>query len=296
MSNTPVLVDEAMSVISAGPHAGEEHLRRAEELLRPVGKVLRIPESQQDAAAALSGSGPAYVYFLVEAMVDAGILLGMPRGTALEMVTQAVFGAATMLRESGEHPVIPREAVTSPGGTTISAVRELERHGVRAAFLAAIEAARDPGGELRRRRAAAAPRPAPRTAPGVSVAGGLHHAMRGMASGFCVYNDPAIAIRWLLGQGAERIAYVDVDVHHGDGVEAAFWDDPRVLTISLHEHPMTLFPGTGVPDDNGGPGAEGMAVNVALPAGTGGAGRLRAVAAVGAPLLRAFRPPAPVTP
>jgi len=148
MSNTPVLVDEAMSVISAGPHAGEEHLRRAEELLRPVGKVLRIPESQQDAATALSGSGPAYVYFLVEAMVDAGILLGMPRGTALEMVTQAVFGAATMLRESGEHPVILREAVTSPGGTTISAVRELERHGVRAAFLAAIEAARDRGAEL----------------------------------------------------------------------------------------------------------------------------------------------------
>jgi pyrroline-5-carboxylate reductase len=148
MSNTPVLVDEAMSVISAGPHAGEEHLRRAEELLRPVGKVLRIPESQQDAATALSGSGPAYVYFLVEAMVDAGILLGMPRGTALEMVTQAVFGAATMLRESGEHPVILREAVTSPGGTTISAIRELERHGVRAAFLAAIEAARDRGAEL----------------------------------------------------------------------------------------------------------------------------------------------------
>ena len=148
MSNTPVLVDEAMSVISAGPHAGEEHLRRAEELLRPVGKVLRIPESQQDAATALSGSGPAYVYFLVEAMVDAGILLGMPRGTALEMVIQAVYGAATMLRESGEHPVILREAVTSPGGTTISAIRELERHGVRAAFLAAIEAARDRGAEL----------------------------------------------------------------------------------------------------------------------------------------------------
>jgi pyrroline-5-carboxylate reductase len=148
MSNTPVLVDEAMSVISAGAHAGEEHLRRAEELLRPVGKVLRIPESQQDAATALSGSGPAYVYFLVEAMVDAGILLGMPRGTALEMVTQAVYGAATMLRESGEHPVILREAVTSPGGTTISAIRELEKHRVRAAFLAAIEAARDRGAEL----------------------------------------------------------------------------------------------------------------------------------------------------
>jgi pyrroline-5-carboxylate reductase len=148
MSNTPVLVDEAMSVISAGAHAGEEHLRRAEELLRPVGKVLRIPESQQDAATALSGSGPAYVYYLVESMVDAGILLGMSRSAALEMVTQAVYGAATMLRESGEHPVILREAVTSPGGTTISAIRELEKHGVRAAFLAAIEAARDRGREL----------------------------------------------------------------------------------------------------------------------------------------------------
>ena len=148
MSNTPVLVDEAMSVISAGAYARPEHLARAEELLRPVGKVLRIPESQQDAATALSGSGPAYVYFLVEAMVDAGILLGMPRGTALEMVIQAVYGAATMLRETGEHPVILREAVTSPGGTTISAIRELEVHGVRAAFLAAIEAARDRGQEL----------------------------------------------------------------------------------------------------------------------------------------------------
>jgi acetoin utilization protein AcuC len=124
----------------------------------------------------------------------------------------------------------------------------------------------------------------------VNVAGGLHHAMRAMASGFCVYNDPAIAIRWLLGQGAERIAYVDIDVHHGDGVQAAFYDDPRVLTISLHEHPMTLFPGTGLPGESGGPGAEGMAVNVALPAGTGDAGWLRAFEAVVPPLLRAFRP------
>jgi pyrroline-5-carboxylate reductase len=148
MSNTPVLVDEAMSVISAGSFASERHLAAAEDLLRPVGKVLRIPESQQDAATALSGSGPAYVYYLVESMVDAGILLGMPRRTALEMVTQAVYGAATMLRDSGEHPVILREAVTSPGGTTISAIRELERHGVRAAFIAAIEAARDRGKEL----------------------------------------------------------------------------------------------------------------------------------------------------
>src|SRR5260370_20695601 len=92
MSNTPVLVDEAMSVISAGAHAGEEHLRRAEELLRPVGKVLRIPESQQDAATALSGSGPAYLYYLVDSMADAGILLGMARGAALEMGIQAAYG------------------------------------------------------------------------------------------------------------------------------------------------------------------------------------------------------------
>ena len=143
-----MLVNQAMSVISAGQYAGEEHLRRAEALLQPVGEVLRIPESQQDAATALSGSGPAYVYFLVEAMVDAGILLGVPRGNAIEMVTQAVYGAATMLRRTGEHPVILREAVTSPGGTTISAIRELEKHGVRAAFLAAIESARDRGRDL----------------------------------------------------------------------------------------------------------------------------------------------------
>ncbi|MFC4058645.1 pyrroline-5-carboxylate reductase [Planomonospora corallina] len=148
MSNTPVLVDEAMSVISAGSHAGEEHLRRTEEMLRPVGKVLRIPESQQDAATALSGSGPAYFFYLVEAMVDAGILLGMPRAAALDMVTQSIVGAAIMLRDSGEHPVILREAVTSPGGTTIAAIAELERHSVRAAFLAAIEAARDRGRQL----------------------------------------------------------------------------------------------------------------------------------------------------
>ena len=148
MSNTPVLVDEAMSVISAGSHATDEHLRLTEDMLKPVGRVIRIPESQQDAATALSGSGPAYVYYLVESMVDAGILLGMPRQTALEMVIQAVYGAATMLRDSGEHPVLLREAVTSPGGTTISAVAELERHRVRAAFLDAIEAARDRGREL----------------------------------------------------------------------------------------------------------------------------------------------------
>jgi pyrroline-5-carboxylate reductase len=148
MPNTPALVDQAMSVISAGAFAGESHLARTEEMLRPVGTVLRVPESQQDAATALSGSGPAYVFYLVEAMVDAGILLGLPRRSALELVTQTLYGAATMLRDSGEHPVILRDAVTSPGGTTIAAIRELEVHGVRAAFLAAIEAARDRAREL----------------------------------------------------------------------------------------------------------------------------------------------------
>jgi acetoin utilization protein AcuC len=114
--------------------------------------------------------------------------------------------------------------------------------------------------------------------------------MAGRASGVCVYNDPAIAIKWLLGQGAERVAYVDIDVHHGDGVQAAFWADPRVLTISLHEHPATLFPGTGLPTEIGAAGAEGSAVNVALPAGTRDAGWLRAFHATVPPLLRAFRP------
>ena len=125
---------------------------------------------------------------------------------------------------------------------------------------------------------------------GASIAGGLHHAMRDSASGFCIYNDPAIAIAWLLEQGAERIAYVDIDVHHGDGVQAAFWNDPRVLTISLHQHPATLFPGTGLPAETGGAGADGSAVNVALPAGTPDAGWLRALHAVVPPLLRQFRP------
>ena len=127
-------------------------------------------------------------------------------------------------------------------------------------------------------------------AHGANIAGGLHHAMRSSASGFCIYNDPAIAIAWLLAQGAERIAYVDIDVHHGDGVQAAFWNEPRVLTISLHESPATLFPGTGRPTETGGPAAEGSAVNVALPAGTKDAGWLRALHAVVPPLLSAFRP------
>jgi len=148
MTNTPVLVDEAMSAISAGAHAGPEHLAATETLLAAVGRVVRVPESQQDAVTALSGSGPAYFFYLVEAMTDAGILLGLPRAVAADLLVQTALGAATMLRDSGEHPVRLREAVTSPAGTTISAVRELERHGVRAALIAAIEAARDRSREL----------------------------------------------------------------------------------------------------------------------------------------------------
>ncbi|MGK5678587.1 acetoin utilization protein AcuC [Actinoplanes sp. URMC 104] len=128
------------------------------------------------------------------------------------------------------------------------------------------------------------------TTRAVNVAGGLHHAQAARASGFCVYNDPAVAIARLLDQGAQRVAYVDVDVHHGDGVQAAFYHDPRVLTVSLHETPLTLFPGTGFADETGGPGAEGSAVNIPLPPGTGDAGWLRAFRAIVPSVLRAFAP------
>lgn len=121
-------------------------------------------------------------------------------------------------------------------------------------------------------------------------AGGLHHAMPQSASGFCVYNDLTVAIAWLLRQGVERVAYIDVDVHHGDGVEAKFWNDPRVLTISIHESPHTLFPGTGWADDVGGPAALGYAVNIAVPASTGDESWLRALAAVVPQLLYSFGP------
>jgi acetoin utilization protein AcuC len=128
-----------------------------------------------------------------------------------------------------------------------------------------------------------------------NIAGGLHHAMRDRASGFCIYNDVAVGIQWLLDQGVKKVAYVDVDVHHGDGVEAIFYDDPRVLTISLHETGEMLFPGTGFAADAGGPQAEGLAVNVALPPGTADAGWLRAFHAIVPPLARAFAPEVLVT-
>ncbi|MGK5684642.1 pyrroline-5-carboxylate reductase [Actinoplanes sp. URMC 104] len=143
MTNTPAKVDQAMTVISPGPYATDEHLAAVEEIFRPIGRTLRVPESQQDAVTALSGSGPAYLYLVVEALIDAGVLLGLPRDVAHELAVQTAVGSATMLRDSGEHPAKLRESVTSPAGTTASALRELESHGVRAAFLTALEAARN---------------------------------------------------------------------------------------------------------------------------------------------------------
>lgn len=148
MTNTPAVVDQAMTAIAAGAHATNAHLALAEEMFTPLGRTIRLPESQLDAVTALSGSGPAYFYYLVEAMTDAGILLGLPRQVAHDLIVQAAVGSATMLRDSGEHPVKLREAVTSPAGTTISAIRELDRHAVRAALTEALEAARDRAREL----------------------------------------------------------------------------------------------------------------------------------------------------
>jgi pyrroline-5-carboxylate reductase len=141
MSNVPVLVDEAMSVVSPGSRAADTHLAVAEELLGSVGRVIRLPEKHQDAVTATSGSGPAYFFLLAEAMIEACILLGLSRDVASELIIQTMVGSAKMLRDTGRHPVELREMVTSPGGTTITAIRHLEQAGVRAAFLNAIDAA-----------------------------------------------------------------------------------------------------------------------------------------------------------
>jgi pyrroline-5-carboxylate reductase len=148
MSNVPVLVDEAMSVISAGSGADDKHLAVAEELLGSVGKVIRLPEKHQDAITATSGSGPAYFFLLAEAMIEACILLGLSRDVATQLIIQTMLGSAKMLRDTGKHPVELREMVTSPGGTTIMAIRHLEQAGVRAAFLNAIDAACKRSAEL----------------------------------------------------------------------------------------------------------------------------------------------------
>jgi pyrroline-5-carboxylate reductase len=148
MPNTPAQVDEGMAAISPGAHAGPEHLDRVSAILSATGRVLTLPERYQDAVTAISGSGPAYLFFVVEAMIEAGVHLGLPRDTATELVVQTMLGSAKLLRETGEHPTVLRERVTSPGGTSAAAIRQLEDHKVRAAFMGAIEAARDRSREL----------------------------------------------------------------------------------------------------------------------------------------------------
>ncbi|MEN3343244.1 MAG: pyrroline-5-carboxylate reductase [Actinomycetota bacterium] len=141
MPNSPSTVHEGMAGICAGAHAGEEQLALAEEALRHVGRVVRVPEQAMDAVTAVSGSGPAYFALLAEAMIEAGILLNLSREISTTLVVQTMLGTAKQLRDEKMHPVELRESVTSPGGTTIAAIRELEQAGVRAAFLNAIQAA-----------------------------------------------------------------------------------------------------------------------------------------------------------
>jgi pyrroline-5-carboxylate reductase len=148
MPNAPALVHEGIAGICAGAHAGDEHLDLSEDVLTHLGRVVRVPERYMDAVTAVSGSGPAYFALLAEAMIDAGILLGLGRETSTQLVVQTMFGTAKLLRDEEMHPVELREAVTSPGGTTIHAIRELEQAGVRAAFLNAIQAALDRSKEL----------------------------------------------------------------------------------------------------------------------------------------------------
>jgi pyrroline-5-carboxylate reductase len=148
MPNTPAFVGEGMSVMSPGAQATAEHLARAQTLLESVGKVLTVPESKQDAVTAVSGSGPAYFFYLVEAMIEAGVQLGLTRDVARVLAVQTAQGAATLMSESGEHPVVLRENVMSPGGTTAAAIRELEAQGVRGAVYAALDACARRSAEL----------------------------------------------------------------------------------------------------------------------------------------------------
>ncbi|GAB2589926.1 pyrroline-5-carboxylate reductase [Microlunatus antarcticus] len=143
MANTPAQVDEGMAAVAAGSSATPDHLERVRDILSATGRVEVVPEGYLDAVTAISGSGPAYLFFVVEAMIEAGVHLGLPRDLSTELVVQTMLGSAKLLRESGEHPTVLRERVTSPGGTTAAALRELEDHKVRAAFLSAMEAARD---------------------------------------------------------------------------------------------------------------------------------------------------------
>ncbi|WP_420174168.1 pyrroline-5-carboxylate reductase [Luteococcus sp. OSA5] len=150
MPNTPSLVGQGMSAASPGEHVDDEQLARVVEVLRGCGKVLVVPEQQQDAVTAVSGSGPAYIFAVAEAMIEAGVQLGLPRETASELASQTILGAGTMLADSGIHPSILRENVTSPGGTTAQALRVLDQRAVRAAFAEAMQACHDRSVEMGR--------------------------------------------------------------------------------------------------------------------------------------------------
>lgn len=166
MPNTPAVVGKGASGLAGGTAAGPEHVALAKDLLAATGLVVEVPEKHLDAVTAVSGSGPAYVFYLVDALAEAGVLLGLPRDQALRLAVATFEGASALLAESGEHPVVLRERVSSPGGTTVAALRELDAHAVRAAVLAAAEAARDRSREL------AAEADAPPTADAGPGAGG----------------------------------------------------------------------------------------------------------------------------
>jgi pyrroline-5-carboxylate reductase len=141
LPKTPALVDLGLAGFWPGCHGTDDPLAAAAALLSSCGRVVRLPEKHLDAVTAISGSGPAYIFYVVEAMIEAGVVLGLPRATATELVVQTLYGAATMLKETKEHPTVLREQVSSPGGTTVAALRQLDDHKVRAAFVTAIEAA-----------------------------------------------------------------------------------------------------------------------------------------------------------
>jgi pyrroline-5-carboxylate reductase len=150
MPNTPALVGAGMTAIAPSPTASPDQVGRAERILSAVGQVVVLPEQYLDAVTAVSGSGPAYLMYVAEAMIDAAVLLGLPRATATQLVRQTLYGSAQLLAESTEHPTVLKENVVSPGGTTAAALRTFEEYRLKAAFAAAIEAARDRSEELGR--------------------------------------------------------------------------------------------------------------------------------------------------
>jgi len=148
MPNTPAVVGQGMAAISGGAHAQESHLDLTAALLAQTGRVLQVPEKAQDAVVGISGSGPAYAFYIADALSEAGVLLGLTRDESRELAVQTLLGAATLLQKTGDHPALARERVSSPGGTTIAALRELDERGVRAAIIAAAVAAHDRSVEL----------------------------------------------------------------------------------------------------------------------------------------------------